>query len=89
MEYLVCASHCAKCVSTEKCFYEAPTLAGPACGFWDTAVSYVATTLQLTFCGRDSKQGILKCQTVVRAIKEKNAKRKDGEWLGGRWESSF
>ena len=43
--------------------------------------------IELTFCGEDSEQGILKCQTVLCAIKKKireSERTKKKKRLGGR-----
>lgn len=52
-------------------FVKVSNVPSPAGGCWRTAVSKVFTMIELTFCGKDSEQGIVKCQTVVRATKKK------------------
>jgi len=56
----------------------------PAGGSWDTAASKIFTMIEMTFCGKASEQGILKCQMVVCAIKKKiRQSERIKKWLGG------
>lgn len=80
--YSVCVRHCAKCVGTQM-FLLNPMCAQHCRSLWGYSMSKAPTAMALTFCGKDSKEGILKCQMMIYKVSDKEKLRQSKRMKNG------